>query len=214
MALVQTKAEIAEGMNRIAHLYRFMAFVLSLGRVPRAIRRQLNSLNADSICVLGCGDGLGLERGLRTFRRVRLIDLSEEMLQRARRRFGEPYELVQGDENSIDDSELVYLPFVLNLYREEELPVFSRSLWNAMDDGQDLIVTDFNPSSGKLSKAYLRLLYMGFGRLTKTSITTLGDYPNALRNAGFEPLEETLLDGGLISLSRYRKGKVKNSHQE
>ena len=213
MNFIAMKHSIESGMNRSAGFYSFFAGLLGMGFIERSIRESLLNRNAKSIEILGAGDGLGLEAIRDHFEKIRLIDLSPEMLKRAKIRLGEPdIEYVHGDEYSIGNGDLIFVPFVFNMYSEQGQMDLLTAISRAMASNQELLILDFNPQQrASFFRGYLWMIYVGFRLLTGIPVGSLKDHHKQARSE-FDFLEERNFAKACLSARLYRKKKREEPH--
>ncbi|HAS36342.1 MAG TPA: hypothetical protein DCS15_07630 [Flavobacteriales bacterium] len=206
MDFIGMKRSIESGMNRSAGFYSLFARLLGMGFIERSIHQCLVGRKAQKLEVLGPGDGLGLSDAIQNFEEVRLIDLSQKMLEKAREKLEHSdIEYVLGDEGDLSLGGLVFVPFVLNMYSEEGQSALLKRISGLMDQGQKLLILDFNPEQKSSPfQAYLWILYKGFRLITGIPVGKLNNYHlQAMRY--FEVLEERNFAKACLSARLYRK---------
>lgn len=206
MDFIGMKRSIESGMNRSAGFYSIFARLLGMGFIEKSIHQSLIGRKAQKLQILGPGDGLGLSDAIQNFEEVRLIDLSQKMLEKAREQLEHSnIEYVLGDEGSLNSSGLVFVPFLLNMYSEEGQSALLKRISDQMDQGQELLILDFNPEQKSSPfQGYLWILYKGFRLLTGIPVGRLNDH-HAVAQMNFQVVEQRNFAKDCLSARLYRK---------
>ncbi|RKX82625.1 MAG: methyltransferase type 11 [Spirochaetes bacterium] len=139
-----------------ARHYDMMLNTVTLGAYPFFIRkvvREMQIQTGNSILVFGSGTGRNLalmDQHLSGEGRIIGLDIGEEMLRQARRRFdGHPYISIENrriDEDLPYQGEFdkVFISFVLHGFIQEDRVVIIKNAFKALRPGGEFIILDYN----------------------------------------------------------------------
>jgi SAM-dependent methyltransferase len=197
----------------VAGAYRWLEYA-AFGRLLERVRfRHLTCLSdRREILLLGDGDGRALQRilGAAPSGRIVSVDASEKMLRLATRRVPQAdrhrVSFVHADARTVElprgGHDAVVMQFFLDCFSASELTPLVTRLAEATAAGGFWVYADFAlPERGLrriLARAVVAGLYWFFRWRTGLSARELPPSEQAIRDAGFRPVEEATFAGGLL----------------
>lgn len=154
-----------------ARHYDMMMNTLTLGAYPFFIRKVVREMliqPGNSILVFGSGTGRNLalmDKHLSGEGRIIGLDIGEEMLRQARRRFdGHPYISIENrriDEDLPFQGEFdkVFISFVLHGFIQEDRDTIISNAFKALRPGGEFIILDYNEFEPDLSPWLIRTIF-------------------------------------------------------
>lgn len=204
----------------IARPYRWLEYV-TLGPMLQRCRTYFlpQIAGCEKALVLGDGDGRFLAKLMAQNLTLQAdaVDTSGTMLElltlrvdrttpgasmRLRTHHGNALEFVQGE-----GYDLVVTHFLLDCLVQEDVEKLVASVRTRMQPGAVWLISDFRTPEGFLewpSRVLIRSLYLAFRMATGLRTSRLPDYATSLVLAGFVPVEEHLLLGGLLTTAIWK----------
>ena len=168
------------------------------------------------VLVLGGGTGRFLPRLLaRHPARIIFVEASAAMLRRAQKQWPvPPHNLhfqygAEADVAATDGFDVIFLPFVLDLYTEavlsaQVLPTLKRLLAN---EGT-LLVCDFDRPKTRWQQLQLWTMIRFFRLVAGIDIHHLPDWPRLLQQAGFREMTQTMFRHGQVRTGEWRRSVI------
>ncbi|PIE23105.1 MAG: hypothetical protein CSA62_08680 [Planctomycetota bacterium] len=194
-------------------MYGLLENLVFLGAMQRCRKALLAELpETGHVLLLGEGPGAFLQLLLRQRPQleIEVLDASERMLARARRRVGatdaQRLRWSVGDALTIAPQrpsyQAVVCCFFLDSFAGEDLARLLRRIDSWLAPGARLLVSDFRQASSGLaalrSRLWLRLLYSCFGLATGLQVRELEDPGPYLEQLGLQQRQERRIAAGLM----------------
>ena len=167
-----------------------------------------------AILVLGGGTGTFLPSLLAINPQCSIwyIDISEAMLRRAKKRvpLNPDIKFIQGSEKTLPPEikfDVVMTFFFLDLFPAGELPPLLGIIGRSLRDDARWLIADFVDTGSKQAAFLLRIMYIFFRWTCQIAATHLPDWPTALVQSGWEPIETRVFRSGFIVSSVYRRAE-------
>ncbi len=172
---------------------------------------------AHAVLILGGGTGRlisDLEKWQQS-ERVYYLDISPKMIERASERLAREfpervgaYEFICGsfeDQCLTDKFDLIITPFVLDCFRNQDLPMVIETLKQRLHEDGRWLFTDFHISEKGFARLFsgwmVRGLYFFFNMTCGLGIRRLPDFEKYFKEAGFYPvLTKSFNSGSLKSI--------------
>jgi ubiquinone/menaquinone biosynthesis C-methylase UbiE len=214
---------IAKGFSFLAPVYDLLARIFFGRAIIHSQTFFFNELpQADHALIFGGGTGKILIELLRCkkAKRYTFVDISPGMIDRARKKFSR-YKLEQpadpstvhfitGSYNDLPGNEnydLIITPYILDCFRDEELPAVITALKKKISSLGTWLFADFNiPARGLmhfLARIITRILYFLFNAVTGIGVKKLPVFEKEFQKQGFKKVKEKFFRGGLLSAKVY-----------
>lgn len=198
----------SNNFDRVARFYDTLASLL-FSDLQRSQSYFLPVINAtSSVLIVGGGTGQLLKQ-LPKGVRVTYLDLSEKMMQLARKQTKEAslsVDFRHGDFLSATFSyqyDVVIMPFFLDCFHEGHLDIALKKTHDLLKNNGQLIVTDFQRKRGR--EPLLKIMHWFFGWVAGLESKSLQNIHQKVLLNGFQVHQEHFFQKGFIFSRVYRK---------
>jgi len=211
-------SHVRKGFNLLSPFYDFFSTLFFGDFILESQTCFLKEIrNAKSILIFGGGTGKVLESIFINNLNAKIcyIDLSEKMIEKARKRKF-PHKQVHficGTENDIPESakfDAIITPFVLDCFIERKLQQLVIKLDTHLKSDGKWLFSDFNISNNSLlmkwiSKLIIKMLYFIFNLFCSLGIYSLADFNQHFQKSGYRTRNEKHFMKGLLVSRIYSK---------
>lgn len=217
----EREKDTGKGFDRISSLYIFLSRLIFGSSLLRSQFHFTDRIEKqDRVLILGVGTGQLLIKVLQQNKATAItcVDISEKMLQRARRLLQKefpdnpvPVEFIccpAQDFSSACRFDLILLPYLLDCMTEPDVRTMLSNTKKQLQPNGKIILTDFRiPGTPFIVHAYakllLKILYLFFRIVCRIPAKQLPDFDLIFSGQGFHVKEEKTFYAGILFTQMY-----------
>lgn len=194
-------------MELLASFYDFLANLIFGSQIKRATAEFFNFINErDKVLIIGGGTGWILEQFQQSHLQVTYVDLSAEMINKARKRkFSFPVKFITGSYTSVpkDKYDIVITPFFLDMFSGNKLNDVIQHIMPHLRKKGIWLFSDFIPSNKIHHRVLVRIMYLFFSLFYDIEKYRLPDYDYWFNKRKLKLLKTEDSDNGLFTSRIY-----------